>query len=266
MKEDSTEYAKKCKQCQLFSTIPKQPPEIMSSVLNPIPFAMWAVDIVGILPTSTKQAKYCIVAIDYMTKWVEARPLSAITEEAAKKFMLEQVILRFGIPMVCISDNGTQFVGSKFKKFLNQFGIQQRFSSVGHPQGNGAIEAANKIIFSGIKKRLGEAKGLWAEELPWVLWAYRTTARSSTGETPFRLAFGTDALLPVEIGLESYRTQVFNIETNELGLRANVDFLEEEREAASAPGKEGITMSFGSTSFHTANWAILGPEKKNHLV
>ena len=115
---------------------------------------------------------------------------------------------------------------------MASFGIQQRFSSVGHPQGNGAIEAANKIIFHGIKKRLGEAKGLWAEELPWVLWAYRTTPRSSTGETPFRLAYGTDSLVPVEVGLESYRTQVFNPDTNEYGLRGNLDLLEEEREAA----------------------------------
>ncbi|XP_074347263.1 uncharacterized protein LOC141686105 [Apium graveolens] len=144
----------------------------MTSVLSPITFDVWAVDIVGILPTSTKQAKYCIIAIDYMTKWVEARPLSSITEEAAKKFFLEQ-----------------------------------KFSSVAHPQGNGAIEAANKVIFRGIKKRLGESKGRWAEELPWILWAYRTTPRTSTGETPFRMAYGTEALVPVEVGLESYRTE-----------------------------------------------------------
>ncbi|XP_017228331.1 uncharacterized protein LOC108203718 [Daucus carota subsp. sativus] len=197
LREDAASYSRKCQQCQLHSNVPKQPPEEMASVLSLIPFSIWAVDIVGILPTSTCQAKYCIVAIDYMTKWVEARPLSAITEQAAKKFFLEQIILRFGIPM-----------------------------------GNGAIEAANKVIFQGIKKRLGEAKGLWAEELPWVLWAYRTTPRSSTGETPFRLAYGTDSLVPVEIGLESYRTQVFDPKTNEFGLRGNLDLLEEEREAA----------------------------------
>ncbi|XP_074323458.1 uncharacterized protein LOC141660375 [Apium graveolens] len=203
----------------------------MALVLSPIPFAMWAEDIVEILPTSTKKAKHCIVAIEYMTKWVEARLLATIIEEAAKKFMLEQVIPRFGISMVCVSDNGPQFIGNKFRKFLHHFGIQQKFSSVGHPQGNGAIKAANKIIFDGIKKRLGEAKGLWAEVLPWVLWAHRTIPRSSTGETPFRLAYGTDALIPVEVGLESYRTEVFNVKTNEFGLRANLDLFEEEREA-----------------------------------
>lgn len=71
--------------------------------------------------------------------------------------------------MVCVSDNDTQFIGNKFKKFLAEFRIQQKFSSVGHPQGNGAIEAAKKIIFDEIKKRFGDAKGFWAEELLWVV-------------------------------------------------------------------------------------------------
>ncbi|XP_074336666.1 uncharacterized protein LOC141673832 [Apium graveolens] len=144
----------------------------MTLVSSPIPFAMWVVDIVGILPTSTKQAKYYIVAIDYMIKWVEGRPLATITEEMAKKFMLEQVILRSGIPIVCMSDNGTQFIINKFRTFLHRFEIQQKFSSVGHPKGNRAIKAANKIIFDSNKKQLGEAKGLWTKELPWVLWAF----------------------------------------------------------------------------------------------
>ncbi|XP_074326740.1 uncharacterized protein LOC141664684 [Apium graveolens] len=110
--------------------------------------------------------------------------------------------------------------------------MASKFGSMAHPQGNRVIEVANKIICQGIKKRLGEAKERWADELPWVLWAYRTTPRSSTGETPFRMAYGTDPLVPVEVGLESYRTEVYNMEVNNFGLRDNVDLLEEEREAA----------------------------------
>ncbi|XP_074337277.1 uncharacterized protein LOC141674473 [Apium graveolens] len=147
LRANASEYAKKCVQCQLFVTVLRQPPEEMTSVLSPISFSVWAMDIVGILPTSTKQAKYCIITINYMTKWVEARPLSAITEEATKKFFPEQIILRFGIPKTCISDNGTQFIGNKFCKFLHHFGIEQRFSSIAHPPRNRAIEAANKVIF-----------------------------------------------------------------------------------------------------------------------
>ncbi|XP_074356459.1 uncharacterized protein LOC141696177 [Apium graveolens] len=82
------------------------------------------------------------------------------------------------------------------------------------------------------KKILGEAKGRWVEELPWVLWAYQTTPRSSTGETPFRLAYGTNVLVPVEMGPESYGTEFYNVKVNNFGLRVNVDLLEEEREAS----------------------------------
>ncbi|XP_074352467.1 uncharacterized protein LOC141691594 [Apium graveolens] len=89
LKADASEYAKKCVQCQLFATVPRQPLEEMTFVLSPISFAVWAVDIVGVLPTSTKQTRYCIISINYITKWVEARPLSVITEKAAKKFFLE---------------------------------------------------------------------------------------------------------------------------------------------------------------------------------
>lgn len=95
-----------------------------------------------------------------------------------------------------------------------------------------AIKAANKIIVNGIKKILGEANELWAEELPWVLWAYQTIPRSFTGETPFRLAYDTNALILIEVVFESYQNEVFNMENNKFSLRENVDLLEEEREAA----------------------------------
>lgn len=85
----------------------KQPPKEMTSVLNPITFVIWVIDIIVILHTITKQAKSCIVILEYMTKWVETRPLAAITEEAAKNFMLEQIILQFEIPNIFISDSGS---------------------------------------------------------------------------------------------------------------------------------------------------------------
>ncbi|XP_074351510.1 uncharacterized protein LOC141690626 [Apium graveolens] len=198
----------------------------MALVLIPIPFAMWAVDIMRILPTSMKQEKYYIIAIDYMIKWVEAKPLSAITEEAAKKYFLEQIILRFEILKVCVSETSRNSWGNKFRKFLHHFGVQQKFISVAHPQGNEAVKEANKIIFQGIKERLSEAKERCADKLPWVLWAYQMALKSSTGEIPFRLAYGTYALISVEVCLESYRTKVFKVKANDFGMRANIDLLE----------------------------------------
>nr|KYP34710.1 Pro-Pol polyprotein [Cajanus cajan] len=121
-----------------------------------------------------------------------------------QKFVWKNIITRFDIPHAIISDNGLQFTDKKFNTFLENLGIQHRFTSVEHPQSNSQAETANKVILTELKKRLGSAKGTWAEELPEVLWAYKCTPQSSTKETPFRLAYSTNAMIPVEVGERSF--------------------------------------------------------------
>ena len=106
-------------------------------------------------------------------------------------------------------------------------------SSVCHPQTNGQVESSNKNILESLKKRLDDAKGLWVEELPSTLRAIRTTAHSKMRDTPFNLAFGADAVILVEIGINSLRVSHYNPEQNEANLHANLDLLEEIREKAS---------------------------------
>ena len=113
-----------------------------------------------------------------------------------------------------ILDNGTQFDSNEFRAFCDDFGIKKNFSSVDHPQTNGQVEAVNKIIKFNLKTKLKERKGLWAEGLPTVLWAYRTTFRTSTGETPFSVAYGVEAIIPLEIGVPSMRRETYNQEEN----------------------------------------------------
>ena len=84
-----------------------------------------------------------------------------------------------------------------------------------------------------IKTRLVGAKGAWPEELPSVLWAYRTTARTPTGETPFNLTYGTKAVIPVEVGLASLRIEFFDKQSNNDQLKLNLDCLDEVRDHAS---------------------------------
>ncbi|XP_057730600.1 uncharacterized protein LOC130945929 [Arachis stenosperma] len=115
----------------------------------------------------------------------------------------------------------------KFTEFLNGLGIRQRFSSVEHPRTNGQVESANKVILSGLKKRLDNKKGAWADELASVLWSYRTTEQSSTKETPFRLTYGVDAVIPVEIGEPSPRLLLKGVEET-----VEKDLIEEAREMA----------------------------------
>ena len=123
--------------------------------------------------------------------------------------------------------NGTQFNSKRFKEFLKELYIEHRFTSVAHQ-----AEATNRIILHGLKTRLTHAKSSWVEDLYNILWAYRTTSKTPTRETPFRLAFGTKDVIPLDIGLHALRTQHFKLENNQAQLIANLDFLDYLREQA----------------------------------
>lgn len=82
-----------------------------------------------------------------------------------------------------ITDNGRQFIDKKLRQFYVDLGIKHVTSSVEHPQTNGQVEAVNKTIVAELKRRLGEKKTAWVEELPKVLCGYRCTPHGTTGET-----------------------------------------------------------------------------------
>ena len=128
-----------------------------------------------------------------------------------------------------ISDNGLQFDSKMFRKYCGELGITNRYSTPAYPQGNGQDEAVNKVIVSGLKKRLDDAKGKWVEELPHVLWTYRTTPRRSTGETLFSLTYGVEAVIPLETSFPTTRTNSFNPKDNDEQLARNLDLIEEKR-------------------------------------
>jgi len=113
-----------------------------------------------------------------------------------------------------------------------EVGIKQVFASVEHPQTNGQVESANRVLLRGLKRRLEKAKGAWAEEVPRIVWAYHTTPQSSTMETPFSLVYGSDAMIPVEIHESSPRFQNFVAEESNEERRVNLDLLDEAREEA----------------------------------
>ena len=203
------------------------------TITTPWPFAQWGIDIVDPLPLGKCQVKFLLIAIDYFTKWVEAEALAKITEAKIRSFVWKNIICRFGIPMTIISNNGWQFDNQGFRDFCSNLGIRFQFSSPRHPQANGQAEVMNRTLLKIIKTKLDDAKGAWPEELPNVLWAYRTTARTSIGETPFRLTYGTEVVISVEVGVTSIRREVFNKESNDDHLQINLDCLDKVRENAS---------------------------------
>ena len=124
---DATQYVKTCDKCQRFANVPRVPPEEITPIISPWPFAQWGLDIMGPFPVGTKQAKILVVAIDYFTKWVEAEPLATISEKNVKCFVWKAVICRFGIPRVLISDNRKQFDNGPFRELCAQLNMKNYF-------------------------------------------------------------------------------------------------------------------------------------------
>src|SRR6266487_3749988 len=234
MQNDAKDHVLKCDKCQRHGDMHIEPANELRTLISPWPFAWWGMDILGPFPTAARQVKCLIVVVDYFTKWIEAEPLAKIGAAYILHFFKRNVLARFGIPQVVVTYNGTQFTNKKFQEFLTTIGTTQHFTSVEHPQTNGQAEAANRVLLRGLRRRMGASKGNWTEELHNVLWSYRTTPHSTTGETPFRLTYGTEAVIPVEIGEPSSRIE-YPLEENindEL-LREELDLVEELRTGAS---------------------------------
>ncbi|XP_057418257.1 uncharacterized protein LOC130712437 [Lotus japonicus] len=227
-KEDAERIMfEKCEKCQVFADLHKAPPEVLSSMSSSWPFAMWGVDILGPFTPAGAQVKFVLVAVDYFTKWIGVESMAKITAERVKKFYWRKIICRFGVPATIVSDNGTQFTSRKVRDFCAEMGIENRFASVEHPQSIGQVEATNKVILNGVKKRLGEAKGLWADELITVVWAYNTTPQSTTGETLFKLAYGVDAMIPVEIQDMTFRVAAYEENQNRENVLVDLNLADE---------------------------------------
>ncbi|XP_073121774.1 uncharacterized protein [Henckelia pumila] len=143
------------------------------------------------------------------------------------------IVCRFGIPQTLVSDDGTQLSGAKIKDWCKGLSIKQFFTSVGNPQANGQTEVTNRTILQHLKTRLGNAKGKWVDELPSILWAYRTTPCSSTGESPFNLAYRAEAVAPAEIGEQSWRVKQYTSSGNDQALRISLNLVDELRDEAS---------------------------------
>ena len=148
----------------------------------------------------------------------------------AKKFVWKNIVTQFGIPHTHISDNGLQFDSKTFKRYYCDLGITNRYSTPAYPHGNGQAEAVNKVIVNGLKKRLDDAKGKWVEELSHILWTYRTTQRRSTGEMPFSMTYGVEAVIPLETRFPMLRTSSFTPSNNDGLLGKTLYLVKEQRE------------------------------------
>nr|CAE76060.1 B1248C03.19 [Oryza sativa Japonica Group]CAE76067.1 B1340F09.5 [Oryza sativa Japonica Group] len=192
-------------------------------------------DILGPFRRAPGGFEYLYVAIDKFTKWPEAYPVVKIDKHSALKF-IKGITARFGVPNRIITDNGTQFTSELFGDYCEDMGIKLCFASPAHPRSNGQVERANAEILRGLKTKtfniLKKHGDSWIEELPAVLWANRTTPSRATGETPFFLVYGAEAVLPSELTLRSPRATMYCEADQDQLRRDDLDYLEEQRRRA----------------------------------
>jgi transposase InsO family protein len=163
--------------------------------------------LLGPLPPTQENLKYVVVAVEYFSKWIEAKPLATITSAIVRKFFWQNIVCCFGVPKAITVDNGTQFDVEMFKAFCDQIGTKIHFASVRHPESNGLVERANGIIITGITKSIfNQPRGKWPDELIKVVWNHNTAVSRSTGFTPFKLLFGDKAITPEEARTGSIKT------------------------------------------------------------
>ena len=157
-------------------------------------------DFIGeINPHSSGQHRWILVATDYFTKWIEAIPTRKVDHNVVMKFLTENIFSRFGFPHKLITDNVAAFGAKELVEMCDSMGIKIVHSTSYNPQGNGLAESSNKILIRIIKKLLEDNKKNWDAKLKYALWMDRVTIKKSTGSSPFKLVYGTDAIFPIQL-------------------------------------------------------------------
>ncbi|XP_035836934.1 uncharacterized protein LOC110896231 [Helianthus annuus] len=143
MHRDTTEQLRKCDACQIYAPVPKSPKRDLVPITSAWPFYKWGMNIVGPFPPAKGGVKFFLVAIDYFIKWSEVKPLAKITGKQVIDFVWENIICRYRLPGVLVTDNGKQFAEKPFNVWCKEFRIAQVFYSVAYPKSNGQVERMN---------------------------------------------------------------------------------------------------------------------------
>nr|GEY06159.1 reverse transcriptase domain-containing protein [Tanacetum cinerariifolium] len=157
-------------------------------------------------PPSTRmptRKKYILVAVDYLSKWVEAKALPTNDARVVYKF-LKSLFTRFGAPRAIISDRGTHFCNDQFDKVMRKYGVTHRLSTAYHPQASGQVEVTNRGLKRILEKTIGQNRASWSDKLDDALWAFRTAYKTPIGCTPYKLVYGKACHLLIELEHKAY--------------------------------------------------------------
>ncbi|GJS05075.1 reverse transcriptase domain-containing protein [Tanacetum coccineum] len=165
-------------------------------------FNVWSIDFMGPFPSS-RGNKDILVAVDYLSKWVEAKALPTNDARVVVKF-LKSLFARFGTPRAIISDCGTHFCNDQFTKVMLKYGVTHQLATVYHPKTSGQVEVSNRGLKRILERTVGENRASWSDKLDDALWAFRTAFKTPIGCTPYKLVYGKACHLPIELEHKAY--------------------------------------------------------------
>ena len=185
---------------------------------------------------SSKRNQYIIIAVEYLTKWAEAKEIKAADAKQTAIFLYENIISRFGCAQILVSDRGTHFLNEAIEEMTKLFQINHRKTTPYHPQTNGLAERVNQTLVCILRKTVTDSKRDWDNKLTAALWVYQTTYKVTTRMTPFALMYGLEAVLPIEFEIRSLRLAISERLDTSDSLKARLTGLEalnESRQLAS---------------------------------
>ncbi|GJR39410.1 reverse transcriptase domain-containing protein [Tanacetum coccineum] len=200
--KDAHDFVTQCDICQRQGKISQRDEMPQNSIQVCEIFDMWGIDFMGPFPSS-RGNKYILVAVDYLSKWVEAKALPTNDARVVCKF-LKSLFSRFGAPRAIISDRGTHFCNDQFSKVMLKYGVTHRLSTAYHPQTSGQVEVSNRGLKRILERTVGENRASWSDKLDDALWAFRTAYKTPIGCTPYKLVYGKACHLPIELEHKAY--------------------------------------------------------------
>ena len=201
--KDAHQFVSTCDKCQRMGNISRKDEPPMHPILEVELFDLWGIDFMGPFPSSYNNL-YILLAVDYVSKWVEAIPTCTNDAKVVAQFLRSHIFSRFETPRALITDNGTHFCNKVIDKVFQKYGVRHRTSLAYHPQSNGQAEVSNREIKSILEKTANSSRKDWSKKIEDALWAYRTSFKTPLGMSPFRIVYGKACHLPVELEHRAY--------------------------------------------------------------